>query len=88
MPNCFQLTDKVTKEHPILQQVDDSMREYFGAPPSSDEWYLGWMDTVGLGLSLGHSFTKLKVFFEGTRLIPVIDWLESRYTADSWAEFK
>lgn len=84
MPNCFQLIQD--GEAVRLQEVDDKMREHFGAPPDAERWYEQWYDTVGFALALGKDWTEIRAMFADCELDPVIDWLETNYTVDAWVE--
>ncbi len=84
MSNCFQLIQDGKAVR--LQEVDDKMREHFGAPPDAERWYAEWYDTVGFALALGKDWTAIRATFAGCGLDPVIDWLETNYTVDAWVE--
>ena len=84
MPNCFALYRKGSKEPEVLQKIDDEMREHFNAPPSPNEWYERWYDTIGLGLALGNDWDKIKTYFPNK--VPIIDWLAENFTSNAWAE--
>lgn len=86
MPNCYTLCPKDNpQERAILQEVDDKMREHFGADSDKENWYLNWHNTVGLCLSLGKNWNEVRESFEpDSPLHPVIDWLEENYIPNSW----
>ena len=98
MPACFTLTRKGESKPASLQAIDDEMRIEFGEEPDPERWLWGWYDTIGLGLALGRDWTQLREQFaedpdesERTnmfrrRMLAVIDWLETHYVFNAWAE--
>lgn len=98
MPNCFTLTRKGESKPANLQEIDDEMRVEFGEEPDADRWLWGWYDTIGYGLALGRDWAQLRERFaedpdESERInmlrrrrLAVIDWLETHYVFNAWAE--
>ncbi len=94
MSNCFQLTRKGEDKPIVLQVLDDEMRVAFGEPADPKKWMWGWYNTIGLGLSLGHDWQKLREIYEPEdaddrfchRLMRVLAWLEQNFTVRSWTE--
>lgn len=98
MPDCFTLTRKGESQPAGLQEIDDGMCIEFGEEPDEKRWLWGWYDTIGYGLALGRDWTQLREQFaedpaesERTnmfrrRMLAVIDWLETHYTPNAWAE--
>ena len=86
MPNCFML---MKNGKPVnLRDVDDAMREHFGAPPDDENWYCNWYNSIGILFSLGRTFEQIKEVFDedDTETRGIIDWIEANYTVDSWYE--
>ena len=89
MPACFSLTKKGETKPAFLPEVDDEMREHFGAPADKENWFRGWYDTIGLGLAMGASSKRLReLLVDCDNLIEVLDWLEENYDIDSWYEHR
>lgn len=94
MPNCFALIRKTTGERAVLQQVDDEMRQHFGAEPDPEHWFCHWYDTIGFALACGKSFEwcREKVRESGESAedhafsLRLIDWLDENFTADCWVQ--
>ena len=98
MPNCFTLTRKGESKPASLQAIDDEMRVAFGEEPDEVRWLWGWYDTIGYGLALGRDWTQLREQFAEDppeskrtntfrrRMLAVIDWLETHYVFNAWAE--
>jgi hypothetical protein len=99
MPACFQLIDRQTGQPAIFQQIDDKMRESFGAPPNDKEYMNGWYDSIGFRLALGKTWNDIRDEFEleyrsdvnsgrersiYPRLISITNWLEDHYESSSW----
>ena len=85
MSVCFSLFPIGSSTPARLVEVDDAMREAFGAPPDAHDYYRNWYDTIGLGLALGHSFERLKTeFFPNSA--DIIEWLAARYSPEAWVE--
>ena len=98
MPACFTLTRKGESTPSSLQHIDDEMRVEFGEEPDEIRWLWGWYNVVGFGLAMGRDWTQLRKQFaedpaesERTnmsrrRMLAVIDWLETHYVSNAWAE--
>ena len=90
MPACFSLTNKATGEIDNLQAVDDAMREYFGAPPDSKDWYGNWYNYFGMRFATGSSYEEiLEEYATDPRSvmdIHILNWLKENYTINSWYE--
>jgi hypothetical protein len=89
MPSCFQLIKKGSKEPSIIHDVDEELYNHFGMEINPEEWYRDWYNSIGVGLALGHSFSKLRtIYSEFPELIKVVDYLEENYLVDAWYEYK
>jgi hypothetical protein len=84
MPNCFQLFAKTNPTRPaILQDVDDAMRQHFGAPPDPHHYFAGWYTVIGSliaikGLSLGSKALRLAI----------VDWYKKPCGGNSPADMR
>jgi hypothetical protein len=98
MPACFQLIDKETGQPAIFQEIDDKMRESFGAPPDDKNYMNGWYDSIGFRLAIGKDWNAIREEFESEyrndinsgvksvypRLISITNWLEDHYSSNAW----
>jgi len=84
MPNCFTLTPKDGDKPKVFAEIDDEMREHFGAPADAENWYLGWYDTIGLLLALGKTWDEIRTTLP--TLSHIVDYLEERYIPNAWYE--
>ena len=93
MPSCFALTKKGQSERASLSEVDDRMREHFGAEPDSVKFYCGWYGYIGLSLAMGRTFNQIRDMltkYNGDSSGPraIVDWLDANYTVESWYQHK
>lgn len=88
MPVCFQLIRKSDpKAGPVaLQKIDEEICAHLGVPVDPVQWVNNWYNTIGLGLALGHSFTRIKEIYANPQLSVVCDFLEANFTTDAWRE--
>lgn len=86
MPNCFTLTRKSdTEAGPVaFSTIDDEMCEHFGVKPDPKMYHRGWYDCIGLALACGQTWDKIRETFSG--MVPIVDWLESHFIPNAWAE--
>lgn len=82
MPAYFTLTKKGEKEPSAFAQIDDEMREHFGAPADATNWYESWYDIEGFRLALGRTWEEMRQATPNR--IAIINWLEENYIADAW----
>ena len=82
MPACFTLTKWGETEPSKFAQIDDEMREHFGAPPDAEHYYRAWYEVEGLGLAGGMTWDKLREILPERAAI--INWLEENYVAEAW----
>ena len=80
MPNIIEFHKNGSLVRPA--QVDDEMREYFGAEPDPKNWYLNWFDTVAFHLSFGKSREEVESSFPNK--LGIIEWLFDNYTINAY----
>jgi len=98
MPVCFQLFDKEKNEATSFSKIDKELCSFLGAPVDPVRYVLGWYDSIGFRLACGKSFEQIKAEFAGyvaeagtnvnfyKNLLRVVEWLETRYSPNSWRE--
>lgn len=86
MPNCFQLISKNTKQPHSLQEIDNEMRVHFGQPPDDERWLEGWYTSIGFALAMGRDFQWCRENLTFT--LPIVNYLEERFTSNAWVEHK
>ena len=88
MPNCFTLTKKGETEPTSLNDVDTDLWIKFngGEPKGNTKWFARWYDFVGLGLSHGHSWDKLRSYLDDDDPdnLALINYLEETYEVKAW----
>lgn len=87
MPNCFTLTRKSNPEAgPVpFATIDDEICAHLNVEANKAFWYAGWYDQIGLMIAIGKSWSEIREIFEdSTKLLPVIDYLETNFTPDVW----
>lgn len=85
--NCFTLTRKTAPDAgPVtLQDVDAEMCAHFGAPVHERFWYRGWYNVIGLALSMGSTFARMReISLEYPETLAIIDWLDANFESNAW----
>lgn len=80
MPNYIEFRKNSEPVSPA--QVDDLMREAFGAEPDSQSWYRSWYDTVGVSLAFGVSRENIEYRFPEHQ--EIIKWLFDNFTFNAY----
>lgn len=100
MPNCFQLLDKETNTPVSLALVDNLIcREVYNTEP--DKHFYGgnvfnWFDSIGFQIAMGKDLAQTREYYvnstmwfdELPHILPVIDYLEQKYTTRSFYSTK
>ncbi len=97
MPNCFQFSSKDTGLPVKLHTIDEELCTLLGVPVHSDNWVCYWYDCLGFPLAMGKTLTEIKNDLAKdlakseekeayTNLIKICEYLDEKYTTDSWAE--
>lgn len=86
MPACFELISKNTNVAVRLATIDNEMCEFFGSVPDTQWYFRNWYDRIGFLLAMGKSFSQVREFILPD-LIPVVDYLDARYTVHAWHEW-
>jgi hypothetical protein len=73
-----------------LPDVDNAMRDHFGAPPDAENWYCNWVNSIGLLFALGHGFDQIRASFDDddTESRDIVDWIQANYNVDCWYQSK
>ena len=87
MPNCFRLIDRETGNIPTLVQVDAILCENWNTPCDPVKYFEHWVDLIGMPLAMGKTWEDVREqWADDPYLLPIIDFLEARYTVEAWAE--
>ena len=87
MPACFMLIDKVTGKSAKFSEIDDKLCEALGRVPDEEKFLHSWYDCIGLSLAMGKTWDEIREIFKDDEvMILIANWIEGRYTADSWYE--
>jgi hypothetical protein len=89
MPNCFTLTRKSHKAFgPVpLALIDEELCAHLGVEVDNKFWLHGWYNCIGMMLAIGKSFDECReIFKESSELQPIIDYLDTNFITDAWAE--
>lgn len=87
MPNCFSLMPIGGKESVSLQDVDNKMREAFGAEPDPVNWYENWYDIIGFSLATGKTPEYIRELLQDEpELLAILTWIEANYVVSAWYE--
>jgi hypothetical protein len=86
MPNYFKFTKKGELKPTLFADIDNELREHFGAPADPVKYYYQWYDVIGLGIAMGQSWDDLrtKICYDCPELLAIINYLEDHYTAEAW----
>lgn len=85
MPTQVDLISKSTGEKVNWSDIDDQMRTDFGVEQNEAEWFRNWYNRVGLPLACGRDWVWLKtIYSEDEEILPVLDWLEERFTVEAY----
>ena len=84
MPACFQLFPKGSNEPARFSDIDNAMREHFGAEPDDKHYYESWYDIEGFSCALGLTWENMKE--RKPERAAIIDYLSERYVCSAWAE--
>jgi hypothetical protein len=100
MTNRFSLTRKTDKESgPVsLRKIDKELCQRLGIIVDHCEYYNGWVDTIGIQLAEGQSFTDIiqecdrnmaeypedNGYYSRKRVIA--QYLSDNFISDAWAE--
>lgn len=92
MPNCFTLTRKSNLEAGPVKfvEIDAELCKHFNEPVDEVHWYLGWYDSIGLGLALGKSWDELRTWWkeeDAAQMLRIIDYLEENFTPNAWYQY-
>ena len=82
MPNCFSLTPIGEKVPASLQDVDNKMREAFGAEPDPVNWYENWYNIIGFYMATGKA--PAEIHEDEPELSAILTWIETKYTVNAW----
>jgi len=89
MPNYFTLTKIGAEEPSTFSAIDDELCAHLDIQPDPEKYYLGWYDSIGLGLAMDKDWDELRSWWEETsRMQKVIDYLEKNYLANAWYQHK
>lgn len=89
MPNYFKLVSKNAPETKVVfADVDDDIREHFGADASEDAWYRGWYDSLGWGFCMGRQ--PMEIVRDNPEMSKplklICEYLDRRFTVDAWSQ--
>lgn len=84
MPACFQLISKATNEPTPFVQIDEEMCAHLGEEVDPKRYYKHWYDCIGFALATGKDWQWCRENLDD--LDEVIDYLEERYSTNSWTE--
>lgn len=100
MAVCFQLFPIGSQEAMPLTAVDAAMCWHFRVGCHPTKWHGVWYDIIGFKLACGKSFQQVRqelaqgaieskvenrLFYN--HLIEITDWLETRFTVNSWSQW-
>lgn len=94
----FQLSRKTDGNIIPPQIVDNELCQYLGVPADTDNYYCGWYDSIGWGLTCGASFQDLResagkklerqperAEYFG-KIFQILDYLDENFTANAVEE--
>ena len=94
MPNCFSLTKKGQATPSLLSDIDEELCALLGKPVHPKRYVIGWVGSIGFALACGKDWAWIREIFQSysdagenlTEEHEVLDYLETNYTPDAWAE--